>query len=88
VYFEILAGSSDTIGMLLATITDLAEIDDPESLSRRMAPGHSDLPGRWKYGLGVARYLPINDPSLCLKVMLWIPTDDLPEVVSRLSRRS
>jgi hypothetical protein len=85
VYFEILAGSSDTIGMLLATITDVSEIDDPESLSRRAAAGHSDRPGRWRYGLAVARYLPIDDPSLCLKVMFWIPASDLPEVVSRLA---
>lgn len=87
VYFEILNGSSETVGMLLAVLTDPAEVDNPESLSRRMAAGHSDAPGCWAFGLAVARHLPMGDHSLCIKVMFWIPADDPPEVVSRLSAR-
>jgi hypothetical protein len=86
VYFEILDGSSETVGMLLAVLTDPGEIDDPQSMSRRMAPGHNDRPGRWAFGLAVARRLPI-EPSLCVKVMIWIPADDMAEVVSRLGAR-
>ena len=43
--FEILNDSSETIGDVLAILTDPAGIDDPESLSRRIAAGHSDAPG-------------------------------------------
>jgi hypothetical protein len=84
---QMMAASSHSLGVFLATICDSAELDDPGSLSRRVAPGDLGAgPEKWDYGLHVCRYL-TPDRGLCLQMTVSIPVSDLPEVVSRLAAR-
>lgn len=84
---QIMAAASDSLGVFLATLSDPGELNDPRSLSRRIAPGDvGAVPGNWAYGLHVCRYL-TPDRGLCLQMTVSMPIDDLPEVVSRLAAR-
>ncbi len=45
------------LGLLLATLSDPAELADPGALSSRVAPGGNDgAGGRWQYELIAGRY--------------------------------
>jgi hypothetical protein len=84
---QIMAATSDSLGVLLATLSDPGELDDPGSLSRRIAPGDVGVvPGKWTYGLHAGRY-PTSDRGLWLQVTVSMPAGDLPAVVSRLADR-
>lgn len=39
---KMMAASSDSLGVLLATVSEPGELDDPGSLSSRIAPGEAD----------------------------------------------
>jgi hypothetical protein len=79
--------TSDSLGVLLATLSDSRELDDPGSLSRRIAPGDvGAAAGEWAYNLRVGRYR-TPDRGICLQVTVSMPVTDLPEVVSRLAAR-
>jgi len=82
----IMAISTADLGVLLATLSDPGEIDDPDSLTCRITPG--DLragPGLWQYELIAARYP--TDNSIVLAAKMHIPVTDVPEVISRLRQR-
>jgi hypothetical protein len=82
---QIMAISTGTLGVLLASLSDPAELEDSGSLTRRITPG--EMPGRpdqWKYELVATRY-PL-DHSVVFLAKIRLPTSDLPEVVSRLRR--
>lgn len=72
------------LGLLLATLSDAAELPDPGSLSSRLAPGGSDgAHGRWRYELIAGRYP--HSGEIVFSVLIRLPVSDLPEVVSRLA---
>jgi hypothetical protein len=82
VHIEIIFGSVSHLGMLLAVLTRQPELDEAESLSRRLTVGPS---GRsWVYGIEAGRYL-TPDRGICLKVTIRMPAEDVPEVVARLT---
>jgi hypothetical protein len=71
------------LGLLLASVSDPAELADPASLSRRITPGGNDgTGGRWQYELISGRY-PVGQ-EIVFSVRLRLPASDLPELVSRL----
>jgi hypothetical protein len=74
---------------LLNWISDLAEVDQDESLSRRMTSSR-DQGGerRWEYRVSPSRFpLPHPDCTVCVRVDIMIPDEDIPEVVRRLEAR-
>jgi hypothetical protein len=79
---EIIGGSVPALGMILTTLTVHAELDDPESLSRRITVGPSWR--SWVYGIVAGRYL-TPDRGIALKVIIEMPALDVPEVVARLT---
>jgi hypothetical protein len=82
---QIMAVSIGTLGMLLASLSDPSELDDPGSLTRRITPG--EAPGKprgWEYELVATRY-PI-DHSVVFLAKVRLPVTDLPEVVARIRR--
>jgi hypothetical protein len=80
---QIMAVSTGTLGVLLAGLSDIAELDDPGSLTRRITPGEvRTRPDQWEYELVATRY-PI-DHSVVFLAKVRLPVSDLPEVVSRL----
>jgi len=82
---QIMAVSVGTLGVLLASLSDPAELDDPDSLTCRITPGEvRRKPGDWEYELVATRY-PI-DQSVVFLAKVQLPVGDLPEVVSRLRR--
>jgi hypothetical protein len=84
---QMMTATSDSLGVLLATLSDSRELDDPGSLSRRIAPGDvGAAAGEWAYNLRVGRYR-TPDRGICLQVTVSMPVTDLPEVVSRLAAR-
>lgn len=82
---QIMAVTTGTLGVLLASLSDPAELDDPGSLTRRITPGEvrrrSD---QWEYELVATRYP--SDRSIVFLAKVRLPESDLPEVVSRLRR--
>jgi hypothetical protein len=83
---QIMAISTGTLGVLLASLSDPAELDDSRSLTRRITPGEvRRRPDQWEYELIASRY-PI-DHSIVFLAKVSLPVSDLPEVVSRLRRR-
>lgn len=75
-----------TLGMLLATLSDPAELNDPDSLTHRITTAEElGRPGQWEYRLIPTRY-PV-DQSVVLSAKILLPASDLPEVVSRLRDR-
>ena len=54
---QIMAVSTGTLGVLLAGLSDIAELDDPGSLTRRITPGEvRTRPDQWEYELVATRY--------------------------------
>jgi hypothetical protein len=73
------------LGLLLAVLSDPAELSDPDSLSNRITPGDKGGDhGRWQYGLAATRYPAGGEIVFSGKVRL--PASDLPEVIARLGR--
>jgi hypothetical protein len=82
---QIMAITTGTLGMLLASLSDPAELDDPGSLTCRITPGEIQRrPDDWEYELLTTRY-PV-DHSIVFLAKVGLPIRDLPEVVSRLRR--
>jgi hypothetical protein len=72
------------LGMLLATLSDAAELEDPASLSSRVAPGgNSGADGRWQYELIAGRYP--HSGEIVFSVLIRLPASDVSEVLSRLT---
>jgi hypothetical protein len=83
VLVHIMSVSTGRLGMLLATLSDPSELDDPGSLSCRMTPGdRCSRPDQWQYELLIGRYPADNAIVFSAKVQL--PVGDLPHVISRL----
>jgi hypothetical protein len=83
---QIMAVSVRTLGVLLASLSDPAELDDRGSLTRRITPDEARrTPDDWEYDLVATRY-PI-DNSIVFLAKIRLPIRDLPEVVARLRRR-
>jgi hypothetical protein len=82
---QVMAVSTGTLGVLLASLSDPAELDDPGSLTCRITPGEAQgEPGAWEYELVATRY-PV-DHGVVFLAKIRLPVADLPEVVSRLRR--
>src|ERR1039457_1608146 len=82
---RIMAVTTGTLGVVLASLSDPAELDDPGSLTCRITPGEVRREsGDWEYELVATRY-PI-DQSIVFLANVRLPIGDLPEVVSRLRR--
>jgi hypothetical protein len=82
---HIMAVSTSSLGVLLATLTDPAELDDPDSLSCRITPGDRRTgPDQWQYELAASRYP--DDHAVVFSVKVDLPTGDLPQVARRLRR--
>jgi hypothetical protein len=72
------------LGLLLASLSDPAELSDPGSLSSRITPGdHDGADGRWQYELTAGRYPHSSD--IVFSTQIRLPATDLPAVLSRLS---
>lgn len=81
----IMAVDVGRLGVLLATLSDPAELHDPGSLSRRITPGEEvGIPGRWQYELIAGRYPVGRDIVFSAKIRL--PVTDLPDVITRIRR--
>lgn len=86
VQLYIMAISTADLGVLLATLSDPNEIDDPNSLTRRITPGDQRTgPYLWQYELIATRYP--TDKAIVLAAKIHLPIADLTEVISRLRRR-
>ena len=82
---RIMAVTTEALGVLLASLSDPAELDDSSSLACRITPGEVRRgPGEWEYELVADRY-PV-DHSIVFLAKVRLPIRDLPEVVSRLRR--
>ncbi len=80
---HIMAVSTSSLGVLLATLTDPAELDNPDSLSCRITPGDRRTgPDQWQYELTASRYP--GDHAIALSAKILLPIADLPDMVSRL----
>lgn len=74
---------------LLNWISDPAEVNQDESLSRRITSSR-DQGGerRWEYRVSPSRFpLPHPDCTVCVRADIIIPDEDIPEVVRRLEAR-
>jgi hypothetical protein len=84
VQVQLMAIDLGRLGLLLAVLSDPAELADPGSLSGRVAPGGNDgAQGRWQYELIADRYPASGEIVFLGKIKL--PASDLPEVIARLS---
>ena len=80
---QIMAICTAKLGLLLASLSDPTELEDPSSLTRRLTPGEMQRqPDDWGYELVATRY-PI-DHSIAFVAKVRLPVSDLREVVSRL----
>ena len=87
VQLYIMTVSTGDLGVLLATLGDPAEINDPDSLTCRITPGdHRVGPDLWQYELITTRYP--TDKSIVFAAKIRLPMTDLPEVIGRLRQRS
>jgi hypothetical protein len=83
VLIHVMGVSTGSLGMLLAALSDPAELDDPDSLTCRITPGdHRSGPAQWQYQLIAGRYP--SDNAIVFAAKVTLPVSDLPEVVSRL----
>jgi len=81
-----MAVTTSSIGMLLATLSDPAELDDLNSLTCRITPAERRAaPDLWQYELIASRYP--TDKSIVFAAQIRLPTVDLHEVINRLRRR-
>jgi hypothetical protein len=79
----LMSASTDTLGLLLATVSREGELGDPDSFSRRIVPGDTAArPGQWQYVLTPSRF-PL-DRSIMFSLRIYAPLGDLPELVSRM----
>jgi hypothetical protein len=79
----LMAASTGTLGLLLATLSRGGELDDPDSFSRRIAPADTAArPGQWQYVMTPSRFP--SDRSIMFSLRIYAPLDDLPELVSRM----
>src|SRR5258708_1016205 len=63
------------LGMLLAALSDPAELSDPASLSSRVTPGGNDgADGRWQYELIAGRYPHGSD--IVFSALIRLPASD------------
>lgn len=86
VQLHIMAVSIGSLGVLLATITDQAELGDLSSLSCRITPADRRLaPDQWQYELIASRYP--TDKSIVFAAKIRFPVSDLAEVIHRLRQR-
>lgn len=85
VQLHVMAVPAGSLGVLLATLSDPAELEDLDSLSCRITPADRrvglDL---WQYELIASRYP--ADKSIVFAAKIRLPAADLPEVISRLRR--
>ncbi len=80
-----MAVPAGSLGVLLATLSDSAELDDLNSLSCRITPADRRVgPDLWQYELIACRYP--ADKSIVFAAKIRLPAADLPEVISRLRR--
>jgi len=83
---HLIAADFGRLGLLLALLSDPAELPDPGSLTCRMTPGDNDgTDDRWQYELIASRY-PINQ-EIVFSAKVQLPAAVLPEVISRLRGR-
>jgi len=82
VLLHIVAVSTGRLGVLLAALSDHAELTDPDSMSCRITPPGDRSPDRWQYELIASRYP--SDRSIVFSAKMRLPASDLPEVVRRL----
>ena len=86
VQLHIMAVTTCSLGMLLATLSNPAELDDLNSLTCRITPADrrsgKDL---WQYELIASRYP--TDKSIVFAAKIRFTVADLPEVISRLGQR-
>jgi hypothetical protein len=83
IQLHIMAVSVGSLGVLLATLSDRAELDDLNSLSCRITPADRRVgPDLWQYELIATRYP--TDKSIVFAAKVRLPVADLPEVISRL----
>lgn len=81
---HVMAVELGRLGILLAAMSDAAELPDPGSLSNRLAPGRNDgANGRWRYELIAGRYP--HSGEIVFSVLIRLPVSDVPEVLSRLT---
>ena|SRR5450432_3763047 len=84
VQVHLMAVSLGRLGMLLATLSEPAELADPGSLSSRVTPGgNSGADGRWQYELIAGRYP--HSGEIVFSALIRLPASDLAAVLSRLS---
>lgn len=84
VQVHLMAVDLGRVGMLLAILSDPAELADPGSLSSRMTSGGSGrCQGRWQYELIAGRYP--HGGEIVFSVLIRMPASDLPEVLSRIT---
>jgi hypothetical protein len=80
-----MAFSPGSVGVLLATLSDPAELADPNSLSCRITPGDDQSrPDWWQYEFISGRYP--GDKAIMFSAKIKLPVSDLPEMVRRLCR--
>jgi hypothetical protein len=80
---DIMAVSMGSLGVLLATLSDPAELNDPNSLTCRITSAdHRVGPDLWQYELIASRNP--TDKSIVFAAKVRLPAADLPEVISRL----
>jgi hypothetical protein len=81
---QVMAVELGRLGLLLATLSDPAELAEPGSLSNRITPGGNDGgDGRWRYELVAGRY-PYSR-EIVFSVVIRLPVSDVPAVLARLS---
>jgi len=78
---QIMSASTDRLGPVLAALSRPDELDDHNSLSSRITSS-GRAAGHWRYQLTMTRYP--HDRTLVFLVTIFLPADDLPEVMSRL----
>jgi hypothetical protein len=73
------------LGVMLAALSNAAELPDPSSLSSRLVSGRNDgADGRWQYELIAGRYPHSNE--IVFSALIQLPGDDLPEILFRQRR--
>jgi hypothetical protein len=84
VQIHIMAIELGRLGMMLAALSDAADLWHPGSLSRRLAPGDNDgADGRWQYELIAGRYP--HSSEIVFSAMIRLPASDMPEILARLT---
>jgi hypothetical protein len=81
---HIMAIELGRLGMLLAALSDAAFLQDPGSMSSRLAPGGNDgADGRWQYELVAGRYP--HSSEIVFSVLIRLPASDVPHILARLT---